>query len=148
MCGRRGGESKGLLFFARAELHQFVDTIATPASRALRAALDSLCSYYDIMGASGRVCSQAEIQQLLRHAVNHNTLFLASGGTLAPKHHLWVHLARQFARNGNMRYGSTYPDETLNGAFAKVCRSTHPKTLTLRCMKNYFVSRGLEGEAC
>ena len=142
----KGAESKGLLFFARDELHRFADTIATTACRTLVAALDNLCSYYDLMGSAGRVCSPTQVQQLLRHAINHNMLFKASGGCLAPKHHLWVHLTRQFVRNGNMRYGSTYPDETLNGTFAKVCRSTHPSTLPVMCMKKYFLLRGLEGQ--
>ena len=123
------------MFFARAELEHFIDEIGTTQSRALLAACNSLCSYYEIMEGNGRILNQLAAQQLLRDAVNHNTLFAASGGTLAPKHHLWMHMTRQAPRNGNPRFGSTYPDETLNGVFAKLCRTTHPSRLSLMCMK-------------
>ena len=81
----KGGESRGLLFFARAELRRFVDAIGTIESRALLTACDNLCSYYDVMESAGRVLYQSQVQQLLQHVVNHNTLFRAAGGTLAPK---------------------------------------------------------------
>ena len=71
--------------------------------------------------------------------VNHNMSFQASGGVLAPKHHMWFHLAEQFELNGNMKCLSTYPDETLNGSFAKVMRSTHAGHAPLMCIKKYKV---------
>ena len=143
----KGAESKGIMFFARAELAHFVAEIGTTQSRMLLAACDSLVSWYNAIDGSGRVISPALVEQLVGHIVNHNTLFAASGGTLAPKNHLWMHLTRQAARNGNPRFGSTYPDESLNGVFAKVCRTTHPTTLPLMCMKKYYLLRTLAGSA-
>ena len=67
--------------------------------------------------------------------VNHNALFVASGGSLVAQRHLWMHFTRQMDRIGNMRLGSTYPEESLNKALAKVCRETRPFTLALMCLK-------------
>ena len=118
----KGAESRGLAFFARDELRRHVDTIGTPQARVLLLACCNLCSFYDIMNRSGRVLPENDLRALVGCVVNHNAQFVASGGAVAPKHHMWMHLARQFRRNCNMKFLSTYPDETLNGAFF-VCKS-------------------------
>ena len=105
-------------------------------------ACDCLCPYYDIMEGNGRTLSRQHLQDLLTN------VFVASGGSLAPKYHLWMHLAHQMDRSGTMRFGSTYPDESLNGALAKVCRATPPppSTLPLMCLKKYSILRGVQEE--
>ena len=79
-------------------------TINTDAARLLLLACNNLCEFYDIMNRNGRVLSEPDLSALIGCVVNHNAQFVASGGALAPKHHMWMHLARQFRRNGNMRY--------------------------------------------
>ena len=46
-----------------------------------------------------------------------------------------------------MRLMSTYPDETLNGVFAKVNRSSHAAAVPLTCLKKWFVLALADGVA-
>ena len=143
-CSRaKGAESRGLAFFARDELRRHVDTIGTPQARVLLLACSNLCSFYDLMNRNCRFLRANDLRALVGCVVNHTAQCVASGGALAPKHRMWMHLARQFRRNGNMKFLSTYPDETLNGAFAKVCRSSHANALPLTALKKYHVLRRL-----
>ena len=133
----KGAESRTLAFFARDELQCWVHTIDTTEARLLLGACNNLCSFYNVLERGGRVLTVTEGRELVGHVLNYNTLFSRSGRTLAPKNHLWLHLAQQAARNGNPKFFSTYPDESLNGIIAKICRTAHPNTLAIMVFKKW-----------
>ena len=135
----KGAESRGLVHVARDQLRIHVGRLNTAQARSLLAACEHLCSFYDIME---RVSASYLLRLLgfedARHQPQHVVQgFWGGGGTLAPKHHIWLHLVEQFERHGNMQFSSTYPDETLNGSFAKVARSAPPAHAAIMCTKKY-----------
>ena len=107
-------------------MRHFAAQLGTIQAQQLHAACEALLSFSKTVESGRRCLSETECEAAVKAILNHNVLFRASGGTLVPKHHLAVHLAEQMRYSGNVKFSSSYPDETLNHVFAKIARSAQP----------------------
>ena len=116
----------------------FPDHVRARAVQLLNAARYAK-EFLDICHAAGEVMPPAACRRALACACNHNALFRAAGGILAPKHHLFWEMARALPKHRNPMHMSTYPDETLNGIFARIARSVHPRTFAQSVLVKFMI---------
>lgn len=57
--------------------------------------------------------------------VEAHTCFVAAGGKLTPKFHMWMHLTVGVCDLGNLRMYATWRDESDNKKLATICRASH-----------------------
>jgi hypothetical protein len=81
-----------------------------------------------IMADCGRIMSRVDQQRLLDAYLKHCAMHIRAGGTLVPKHHLFIHCIQRITYLGNPRFYSCYIDESLNGVVVKIARSCHRLT--------------------
>ena len=134
MLKAKAAETHGLLGFSVSMLEslmpKFVEADPDIAFEAelLSAAGKATQQVDAIMSSNGRQLPRKCQQNLLDMYLKHLSLFERCGGHLIPKHHLMIHAIQRASALGNPRCYTTYKDENLNGAIAKIAKTTHRAT--------------------
>ena len=125
----KAAETHGLLNFVVDRLAKHSETLASTSQaasvdlllRAGNAAMD-----FDAVLAAHPRAVDAETCGLLFDNYN-RFICLSARAQIArmPKCHMMYHMIQRALLKGNPRMYSTYIDESLNGAIARVCRSAH-----------------------
>ena len=94
----------------------------------LLAAGECLLEYMAILKEHDRIVPRSACQRLLDLCTRHISLLQLAQLPLVPKHHLMVHLTLRIPTRGNPRFYSTFLDESLNAALAKIAGASHRTT--------------------
>ena len=130
----KAAETHGLLNCAVDLLRRHAETVGAIAEEAalermllLEAGLAAQ-RFNNMMSAAGRVLSAAELDSMLLNYNHFAILFDRAGGHITPKFHLMFHGLQRTATHGNLRFYTTYRDESLNGVIARIARSCHRRS--------------------
>ena len=129
MTKMKGLESLAFLYFVIDELEVKMPTLLArpdPTPRIcsnLHKSCALLRELYDLVMGSGLVMSAVDALRAKECLVGHATMLRRAGAKLAPKHHWAYHMMQDIPRNGNPRFYTTLPDESLNQIMKHIAQS-------------------------
>ena len=137
----KGAESRGLAEFAVHLLETKKDhpCFQDPQAVMLLNAGRALLECYKLLTTDNTILTDGQGKSAVAAVVNHCTLYRHAGFELAPKHHLWLHMAFDMQIHGNATFYSTYADESFNKTLKGMARLVHPTTFGISCIKKFFV---------
>ena len=133
----KAAESRHLLPFLLKELNFFASGMGDIDVQARIDSGEALEQYMQVLQSESRVVSADGYKALLDCCHTHVQLCPRAGIHLLPKHHLFKHMTRRIARNGNPRYYSTYFDEGLNKVLVGIASSCYRHTFERRLFAKF-----------
>ena len=128
----KAAETHGLLAFVVEMLQKHKVNLATTSSpqdklafELLTHAGESAMAFDAVLATHERRVGIEFSQDLFMHYQRFIVLCDRAGVPMLPKAHLMYHAVQHSLTKGNPRAYTTYIDESLNGAIARVCRSVH-----------------------
>jgi len=125
MFKAKGAETKGLIPFAIAMLENHGSPCLPAAAPHLIAAGKALMEVIRVQAVSGSGMSQAACSYMYKCGVQHVRAAFLGGVAPLPKHHAFLHLLRDAARNGNPKDYACWLDESLNKVIGGVASKAH-----------------------
>jgi hypothetical protein len=133
----KASESRHLLDFCHSILEKHHNALEPVQAQFFLASARAAVQVNAIIKESPRIMTRADQQRLLDAYLRHCAMLVRAGGTLVPKHHLFIHCIQRISRLGNPRFYTCYKDESLNGVVVKMARSCHRMTF-MRSVHNKF----------
>jgi hypothetical protein len=124
----KASESRHLLDFCHSLMEKHQHLMEPVRAKFMLASARAAVQVNAIIRDSPRNMSRADQQRLLDAYLRHCSMFVRGGGSLVPKHHLFIHCIQRISLLGNPRFYTCYKDESLNGVVVKIARSCHKMT--------------------
>ena len=140
-------ESHGLLRFSVELLQKYAMKLKAEApavilkGELLTAAGLAALKFDELLDSAETRINPKTQEAMLAAILRHSKLFCLAGGTLAPKHHVMIHLAQMCNFTGHPRTYHTYHDEAVNGIIKVIAANSHRGTFAQTVLYKIHILR-------